>query len=170
MSRARAEIRSLQRELDGRLHDSQSKETDICRKREFLYSDIFMRLIEHVYKASSESGSLLINLRNERRLTLACRLELHRNGTELGIYESVLADSAVSALSEQSNRLAAEITALKLKASSLIYEIRLIDNAATQARAVEDRVKAKEVEALQWSRQHLSNKPAGKGNNECTQQ
>ena len=55
MSRARAEIRSLQRELDGRLHDSQSKETDICRKREFLYSDIFMRLIEHVYKASSES-------------------------------------------------------------------------------------------------------------------
>ena len=63
-----------------------------------VYSDIFVRLIDDVNRQSPESGALLKTLRSERRMTLGSRLELHQNGAELGIRESVLADSAVSAL------------------------------------------------------------------------
>ena len=166
---ARGQVRSLRHELGQRLHGSQPNETGVCRKREILYSDIFVRLIDDVNRQSPESGALLKTLRSERRMTLGSRLELHQNGAELGIRESVLADSAVSALSERCECLISEITSLKLKLSSLNYNLRLIENAAAQARAVEDRVKAKEIESLQWSRQHLSNKPGGKSS-ECVQQ
>lgn len=166
---SRAAVKSLKNELDQRLNGLQSKYTGICPKRESLYADIFARLIKQVTEELPEAGLLLMNLRNERRMTLACHLELHRNATELGVQESVRADSAVATLLERYDDLVAEITTLKLKACSLNHEIRLIEDTAAQACAVEDRVKAKQTEALQWSRLHLSQKPV-KGDNECAQQ
>ena len=167
---SRTQVKFLRDDLEHRLNHLQSKDSGICQKREALYADIFTRLIEQVTDDSPESGALLMNLKHERRMTLACNLELHRNATDLGIQESVLADSAVSALSERQDDLLTEITMLKLKASSLNHEIRLIEDAAAQACAVEERVKAKQIEALQWSRHHLSHKPGDRGGSECAQQ
>ena len=119
----RSDIRSLSSKWDRRLHELQSRSSGICNKRETLYADIFTRLIKQVEAVSPESGAILTSLKNERRMTLACRLELHQNATELGIQEATGADFAVFALSERYARLVAEITALKLKASSLHHEI-----------------------------------------------
>lgn len=166
MLRTRKNVTELQEELERHLNHLQSKDNGICPKRETLYANIFVRLIRQVNEESPESGALLTNLRNERRMTLACHLELHRDATELGIKESILADSAVYALSERHDDLVTKINALKLKAATMNHEIRLIEDTAAQALAVEDRVKAKQIEALQWSRHHLSHKPGS----DCAQQ
>ena len=169
-SQTRSKVKSLQHELAQRLAEMQSRRSGICPKRETLYVNIFAQLIEQVEVMSPDSGAILSSLKNERTVSLACHLELHRNATELGTREAMAADSAVSALSRRYELLLAEITALKFKASSLQHHIRLIEDAASHARAIEDRVKAEEIEAHQLSQHLFSHKPGFRGGNECAQQ
>ena len=66
----KADVISLQRELDNRLQTRQARETGICPIREELYAQCFDELIRQITINCSHRGLLLVRVRDEMRMTI----------------------------------------------------------------------------------------------------
>lgn len=66
----KADVITLQRELDNRLQTRQARETGICPIREELYAQCFDEIIRQITINCSHRGLLLVRVRDEMRMTI----------------------------------------------------------------------------------------------------
>ncbi|KAJ8614615.1 hypothetical protein CTAYLR_004981 [Chrysophaeum taylorii] len=156
--RTRRDAEEALKTLERRLREFEAKKSGICPKREALYLEALDNLLSQIEGESPETACLLRCVRNERRMTLACHLELHRAGLALSVEEASRADSAVRALQTEHDELVQDINRKKLRIASLSHEIASLEAAATQAKAIEDRLHQKQLDALQTTRRFLASK------------
>jgi dynein light intermediate chain len=91
----KADVITLQRDLDNRLQTRQARETGICPIREELYAQCFDELIRQITINCSHRGLLLVRVRDEMRMTIQAYQTL---------YESALAFGMRFALKGEQNR------------------------------------------------------------------
>lgn len=156
--RMRQEAKDTLNDLQQALTDVQAKSIGICSKREFLHAAALDRLIEQINFDYPEMASLLISVRNERRMTLACYRELHQGSLELGLREATVAETELAELSEKNDRLAADIRNLKIRLASLTHERRAFEASSAQSKALVERLHAKQIDAMRNSRRNLAAK------------
>ena len=83
----------IERQTNVRAHDVRAaRVTEPGRVAQSRFS---LYVTSQIAAECPEAAPLLANVRNERRMVLACHLELHRSALNLGVEESVRADSAV---------------------------------------------------------------------------
>ncbi|KAJ1447238.1 axonemal dynein light chain [Pelagophyceae sp. CCMP2097] len=143
----RLAVHDLQKHLDDRLQHEQAKAQGICPVRGGIYAETFDKLIVQVEDESPELGLIVSRVRNQLKMTLGCFHELHRSGTS----EAIASDATVAELSDRHDALEAEILRKKLAVAALGQEMRRIELAASHARAVDELLMRKQLEALQQS-------------------
>jgi len=151
----RSEVIALQEHLDQKLQQRQARETGICPIREELYAQCLDELIRQVTINCAERGLLLLRVRDELRMTMACYQTL---------YESSIAFGMRKALQSEQNKLEmhAKIKALEGECKDLQKQV--LDGRARcenlekrdQERRIEDGNKHREeVEFLKKHNQSL---------------
>ncbi|XP_068605780.1 axonemal dynein light intermediate polypeptide 1-like [Brachionichthys hirsutus] len=115
---ARKEIIQLKDQLDIELRQSQAKETGICPIRRELYSQLFDELIRQVTTNCAERGLLLMQVRNELKMTLDAYRTLYECSIEYGIRKAFQAEQTKGDL-EQRN------TELEKKLQDVMNQLRL---------------------------------------------
>lgn len=154
----RQEAKDTLTDLQQALTNVQAKKDGVCPKRELLYAAALDRLIEQINFDCPEMASLLISVRNERRMTLACYRELHQGSLDLGLHEATVAETELAALSHKNECLATDIRNLKLRLASLTRESRAFEASSAQAKALVERLRARQIEAMNTSRRNLAAK------------
>jgi dynein light intermediate chain len=81
----RQEVITLQEALDQKLQQRQARETGICPIREELYAQCFDELIRQVTINCAERGLLLLRVRDEIRVTIACYQTLYESSIAFGM-------------------------------------------------------------------------------------
>lgn len=88
----RQDVITLQEHLDQKLQQKQARETGICPIREELYAQCFDELIRQVTINCVERGVLLLRVRDEIRVTIACYQTLYESSIAFGMRTSLQAE------------------------------------------------------------------------------
>lgn len=90
----RQDVITLQEHLDQKLQQRQARETGICPIREELYAQCFDELIRQVTINCAERGLLLLRVRDEIRVTIACYQTLYESSIAFGMRTSLQAEQS----------------------------------------------------------------------------
>merc|ERR1712194_789976 len=90
----RADVINLQENLDKWLQQRQARETGICPIREELYDQCFDELIRQVTINCAERGLLLLRVRDEIRMTIACYQTLYESSIAFGMRKALQSEQA----------------------------------------------------------------------------
>lgn len=97
----RSDVIALQESLDQRLQQKQARETGICPIREELYGQCFDELIRQATIHCSERGLLLLRVRDEIRMTIACYQTLYESSTAFGMRKALQSEHAKLEMQQQ---------------------------------------------------------------------
>lgn len=90
----RSNVTTLQEHLDQKLQQRQARETGICPIREELYAQCFDELIRQVTINCAERGLLLLRVRDEIRMTIACYQTLYESSIAFGMRKALQSEQA----------------------------------------------------------------------------
>jgi len=97
----RSDVLTLQEHLDHKFQQRQARETGICPIREELYAQCFDELIRQVTINCAERGLLLLRVRDEIRMTIACYQTLYESSIAFGMRKALQSEqSRVEALAK----------------------------------------------------------------------
>ena len=118
----RDDVYQLQHALDAELIERQARPYGICPVRELLYSQSFDELLRQVALESPERGLMLLRVRDQLRMSIACYQTLFHNSTTFGTRRAILAETglapyqaAVDELLNKKKRLQSQVYDLKDK-------------------------------------------------------
>lgn len=135
----RADVVTLQKELDDLLQIRRARETGICPVREELYAQCFDELIRQITIICSHRGLLLVRVRDEMRMTIQAYQTL---------YESALAFGMRFALKGEQNRAMWNNQILELTEDNELLEQQVMELEASIQAIEEEDEKVKEAEAM----------------------
>lgn len=87
-----SDVTTLQDQLNQKLQQRQARETGIDPIREELYAQCFDELIRQVTINCAERGLLLLRVRDEIRMTIACYQTLYESSIAFGMRKSLQAE------------------------------------------------------------------------------
>jgi len=90
----RSDVIALQEALDQKLAQRQARETGICPIREELYAQCFDELIRQVTINCAERGLLLLRVRDEIRMTIACYQTLYESSIAFGMRKALQSEQS----------------------------------------------------------------------------
>jgi len=85
----KTDVVALQEHLDQKLQQRQARETGICPIREELYAQCFDELIRQITINCQERGLLLLRVRDEIRMTIACYQTLYESSIAFGMRKAL---------------------------------------------------------------------------------
>jgi len=85
----KTDVVALQGHLDQKLQQRQARETGICPIREELYAQCFDELIRQITINCQERGLLLLRVRDEIRMTIACYQTLYESSIAFGMRKAL---------------------------------------------------------------------------------
>lgn len=133
----RQDVITLQELLDQKLQQRQARETGICPIREELYGQCFDELIRQITINCAERGLMLLRVRDEIRLTIACYQTL---------YESSIAFGMRTALQSEQTKVTMKATIKQLEADTKDLERKV-----EEVKAKCDALQQKEAERREQS-------------------
>ncbi|CAM9644429.1 unnamed protein product, partial [Sphacelaria rigidula] len=117
---SRAELESLQANVDDRLASLQARSGAICTVREQVFSELYDEVIRQITLECPERGLLLLRLRDEARMNLETYTEIYRDSVAFsrrkaeGSKENLeSARSKLAELSDQTASLQAQVRSLE---------------------------------------------------------
>ncbi|CAN0074685.1 unnamed protein product, partial [Phaeothamnion confervicola] len=108
----REEVTLLGLKVDAALAERQARAYPICAARERVFSELLSELLRQVCLECPERGLLLLRARDQLRLTLEARIELHRDSVALGRRLADENADELAALSRRAAALGAAVAAL----------------------------------------------------------
>lgn len=118
----RTDVYRLQDALDAELIERQARPYGICPVRELLYSQSFDELLRQVALESPERGLMILRVRDQLRMSIACYQTLFHNSTNFGTKRAVMGEkkllpyeNKIKQLMEKKSKLQAKVYDLKDK-------------------------------------------------------
>ena len=146
---AKADVVSLQENLDRRLQTEQARETGICPIREKLYTECFDELIRQITLNCLERGILLTRIKKELNMTINSYQSLYESSIAYGIRTLLLAE-------EEKKKLNDEIGKIEDECQKLEEEIQEIDYKLKEHKEKDDKnrkeLKLKHIEEIEENR------------------
>jgi dynein light intermediate chain len=109
----RSDVTTLQESLDQKLQQRQARETGICPIREELYAQCFDELIRQVTINCAERGLLLLRVRDEIRMTIACYQTLYESSIAFGMRKALQSEQSKVEMSTKIKALEGEVRDLE---------------------------------------------------------
>lgn len=126
----RSDVTSLQEHLGQKLQQRQARETGIDPVREELYAQCFDELIRQVTINCAERGLLLLRVRDEIRMTIACYQTLYESSIAFGMRKALQ--------SEQSKvEMQAKIKVLESEVRELEKQVQEMSNKCSELELME---------------------------------
>ena len=150
---AKADVVSLQENLDRRLQTEQARETGICPIREKLYNECFDELIRQITLNCLERGILLTRIKKELIMTVNSCQSLYESSIAYGIRTLLLAE-------EEKKKLNDEISKIESECENLEREINDIDSQLKEHKEIDD--KNREAQKLKHQEEIAENRNKGK--------
>ena len=150
---AKADVVSLQENLDRRLQTEQARETGICPIREKLYNECFDELIRQITLNCLERGILLTRIKKELIMTVNSYQSLYESSIAYGIRALLLAE-------EEKKKLNDEISKIEGECEELEKEINDIDFQLKEHKETDD--KNREAQKLKHLEEIAENRNKGK--------
>jgi len=116
----REDVYRLQDALDAELIERQARPYGICPVRELLYSQSFDELLRQVALESPERGLMLLRVRDQLRMSIACYQTLFHNSTTFGTRRAVLAEKSLAPYEKKVK----ELSQKKEKLQSQVYDLK----------------------------------------------
>eukprot|EP00331_Platyophrya_macrostoma_P002069 CAMPEP_0176428602 /NCGR_PEP_ID=MMETSP0127-20121128/13242_1 /TAXON_ID=938130 /ORGANISM="Platyophrya macrostoma, Strain WH" /LENGTH=248 /DNA_ID=CAMNT_0017810305 /DNA_START=22 /DNA_END=768 /DNA_ORIENTATION=+ len=149
----KAEVLTLQEELDKRLQQRQARETGICPIREELYAQCFDELIRQITINCSERGLLLVRVRDEIRMTIQAYQTLYESSIAFGMRKALQAEQRKTQMMNEIKQLEAQVKDLEGNVESLQQQIEDIEESEKQRQEAEEKKHKSDVELFKRANQ-----------------
>ena len=116
----RSDVYQLQDTLDAELIERQARPYGICPVRELLYSQSFDELLRQVALESPERGLMLLRVRDQLRMSIACYQTLFHNSTNFGTKRAVMGEKTLLPYQNTVQKL----TEKKLNLQAQVYDLK----------------------------------------------
>lgn len=150
----RSDVTGLQEHLDQKLQQRQARETGIDPIREELYAQCFDELIRQVTINCAERGLLLLRVRDEIRMTIACYQTLYESSIAFGMRKALQSEQSKVEMQAKIKVLESEVRELE----KLVQESQ--DKCAALEQHEAERVReesAKHKEDVDFLKKHNAN-------------
>lgn len=142
------DVTTLQDSLDQKLQQRQARETGICPIREELYAQCFDELIRQVTINCAERGLLLLRVRDEIRMTIACYQTLYESSIAFGMRKALQAEQNKVDAQGKIKMLENEVREGEKQVSEAKDKIRVTEETEAERRAEEETKHTEEMEFL----------------------
>ncbi|XP_058246770.1 axonemal dynein light intermediate polypeptide 1 isoform X2 [Hemibagrus wyckioides] len=151
----RTDVIHLQEELDLKLQQRQAKDTGICPVRRQLYTECFDELIRQVTINCAERGVLLLQVRNEIRMTIDAYQTLYESSVAFGMRKALQAKQGQSDMELKITDLENEKRELERQVNELKAKCEAIERRENERRQVEEKKHTEEIQFLKRTNQQL---------------
>ncbi|XP_055066513.1 axonemal dynein light intermediate polypeptide 1 [Misgurnus anguillicaudatus] len=151
----RADVINLQEELYKKLQQRQARETGICPVRRDLYSQCFDELIRQVTINCAERGLLLLQVRDEIRMTIAAYQTLYESSVAFGMRKALQGEQGKLDMENKILELESEKRDFERQVSEQVAKCEAIERHETERREIEEKQHAEEVQFLKRANQQL---------------
>jgi dynein light intermediate chain len=131
----RSDVTTLQEHLDQKLQQRQARETGICPIREELYAQCFDELIRQVTINCAERGLLLLRVRDEIRMTIACYQTLYESSIAFGMRKALQSEQSKVEMQGKIKNLESEVRDLNKFVEELKEKCTAVETAEEERRA-----------------------------------
>jgi dynein light intermediate chain len=121
---AKADVVSLQENLDRRLQTEQARETGICPIREKLYNECFDELIRQITLNCLERGILLTRIKKELIMTVNSYQSLYESSIAYGIRTLLLAEEEKKILNDEISKIEGECEELEKEINDIDFQLK----------------------------------------------
>ncbi|XP_051721068.1 axonemal dynein light intermediate polypeptide 1 [Ctenopharyngodon idella] len=151
----RMDVIHLQEQLDKSLQERQARETGICPVRRELYSQCFDELIRQVTINCAERGLLLLQVRDEIRMTIAAYQTLYESSVAFGMRKALQGEQGKSDMENKISELESEKRDLERLLNEQKAKCEAIERQEAERREIEEKKHAEEVQFLKRTNQQL---------------
>lgn len=154
----KADVISLQENLDKKLQKRQARETGICPVREELYaqcfgmflgSNVLDELIRQITIQCLERGFLLVRVRDELRMTIEAYQALYESAIAYGMRKALLAEQRKNEMNNEIVKLERECGELQTSVDGLEKSIQDMEKSFTDDR---DKLEKKHKETVEMEK------------------
>ena len=149
----KAEVLSLQEDLDRKLQQKQARETGICPIREELYAQCFDELIRQITINCAERGLLLVRVRDEIRMTIQAYQTLYESSIAFGMRKALQAEQRKTEMNNQIKELESQVRDLEGNVESLDQQIEDIEQEETKRQEDDEKAHKNEVDLYKRTNQ-----------------
>ena len=128
----RDDVYRLQDALDSELIERQARPYGICPVRELLYSQSFDELLRQVALESPERGLMLLRVRDQLRMSIACYQTLFHNSTTFGTRRAVMAEKNLLPYQKQVEELQRKKEELQSQVYDLKDKLKVVEEYETK--------------------------------------
>ncbi|XP_059424140.1 axonemal dynein light intermediate polypeptide 1-like [Carassius carassius] len=151
----RMDVIHLQEQLDRSLQERQARETGICPVRRELYSQCFDELIRQITINCAERGLLLLQVRDEIRMTIAAYQTLYESSVAFGMRKALQAEHGMADMENKILELEGEKRDLERLLNEQKAKCEAIERREAERREIEEKKHAEEVQFLKRTNQQL---------------
>jgi len=139
----RSDVTALQEHLDQKLQQRQARETGIDPIREELYAQCFDELIRQVTINCAERGLLLLRVRDEIRMTIACYQTLYESSIAFGMRKALQSEQSKVEMQAKIKVFESEVRELEKTTQDMSDKCAALEKHEDE-RAAEEQAKHKE--------------------------
>jgi len=144
----RSDVMQLQERLDQKLQQRQARETGICPIREELYAQCFDELIRQVTINCAERGLLLLRVRDEIRMTVACYQTLYESSIAYGMRKALQSEQTKVDMQTRIKQLESESRELEKQVGDLRQKCDILERRELDKRREDSAKHREEVEFM----------------------
>jgi len=149
----RSDVITLQEYLDQKLQQRQARETGICPIREELYAQCFDELIRQTTINCAERGLLLLRVRDEIRMAIACYQTLYESSIAFGMRKALQSEQAKVEMSRDIKTLESEVRDLEKFCVEMKEKCEEVERKEAERQGEEEE---KHREVVEFRRKHNS--------------
>jgi dynein light intermediate chain len=123
----RTDVYRLQDALDAELIERQARPYGICPVRELLYSQSFDELLRQVALESPERGLMILRVRDQLRMSIACYQTLFHNSTNFGTKRAVMGEKKLLPYENKIKQLLEKKSNLQAKVYDLKDKLKIVE-------------------------------------------
>ncbi|XP_057196766.1 axonemal dynein light intermediate polypeptide 1 [Triplophysa rosa] len=151
----RSDVIHLKEQLHKKLEQYQAKETGICSVRRELYSQCFDELIRQVTVNCAERGLLVLQVRDEIRMTIAAYQTLYESSIAFGMRKALQGEHGKLDMENKTLELESEKRDLERLVNEQKAKCEAIERREAERREIEEKKHAEEVQFLKKANQQL---------------
>lgn len=144
----KADVVALQTSLDNKLKQERARETGICPIREELYAQCFDELIRQITIICAERGMLLLQVRDEIRMTISAYQSLYESSIAFGMRKALQAEQRSKQQQREIDMLTETNRMLAEESERLEQEISHMQQREAQKKEAEEKKHKEEVDGL----------------------
>jgi len=150
----RSDVTALQEHLDQKLQQRQARETGIDPIREELYAQCFDELIRQVTINCAERGLLLLRVRDEIRMTIACYQTLYESSIAFGMRKALQSEQSKVEMQAKIKLLETDVRDLEKSTDEMAEKCTALNQRESERQAEEA---AKHKEEVDFHKKHNAN-------------